>query len=717
MTTTSPVVPLSPIIGANDSPENTTTFTKEKSLPDVVSSTSDKRKTSGYCRRKDSTLELLDITDEPWESSPSFRRLTETRSASPASQGCKGPTGPKRVKDDQKEKWDLFSQTSDTLSLDPIGLDNLIGAVKIDKQKTPFRSRTEKVTVCEALKMVIMFPVALIRLVLIILVVILCVVWSNIFTMCHPKEPDQETEDLVPHGPCRRFMLTPITYAARLVMFIMGFVYVHEKGCCACSVSSRFPPVIVSNHVNFVDPIFLFYKFFCCTAASSWIARVPLLGTMLLAFSPILVDRNSPEGRSRAAAAMRHRPRSRMKVTDDEMAMLATEEKALEDHPHIPHLAAAAQLLQKRKAHELKLLKAAMASRQANAPPWPPMLVFPEGTTSTDNTMMAFKAGAFLSGMPVQPVLVRYPHCFLDTSWVVSGWGLVFLFFRMLCQVYNCMEVTYLDVYEPSKEEEQDAQLYADNVRAKMFKVLCGDDDEARMVPHTYDDVRLQDKVDAITSQDALRIDLGSEFCVGQVQQLLKFDFDTCVKLIKKFRAADTTGTGTIRIEDFAKAMDLDVNALHTRSVFRLLDTEGTGAITVRAMFQGLAVVRGNAGLDEKLKLVFRIYDLNGDGLIQDEELKSVMQRKPLVPDEENGQRDPDSPHGSPRLRFMTDTEVALACTEILGNSRQINFDEFKALTKEQPRLVTIAMHGLENWLKGVISVTCAEPHETRTGA
>lgn len=48
-----------------------------------------------------------------------------------------------------------------------------------------------------------------------------------------------------------------------------------------------------------------------------------------------------------------------------------------------------------------------------------PMLLFPEGTTSSGARLLPFKTGAFLAGLPVQPVILKYAR--------VSG-GLVELF-------------------------------------------------------------------------------------------------------------------------------------------------------------------------------------------------------------------------------------------------------------------------------------------------
>lgn len=46
-----------------------------------------------------------------------------------------------------------------------------------------------------------------------------------------------------------------------------------------------------------------------------------------------------------------------------------------------------------------------------------PLLLFPEGTTTNGRFLLPFKTGAFLAGLPLQPVVIRYgevrPLCVL----------------------------------------------------------------------------------------------------------------------------------------------------------------------------------------------------------------------------------------------------------------------------------------------------------------
>lgn len=101
---------------------------------------------------------------------------------------------------------------------------------------------------------------------------------------------------------------------------------------------------------------------------------------------------------------------------------------------------------------------------------WPQLLVFPEGTTTNRSCLITFKPGAFIPGLPVQPVVVQY-HNKLDTiTWTWEGFSALQCFFLTLCQFCNYMEITYLPVYTPNENEKLDAKLFARNVRNEIAK-------------------------------------------------------------------------------------------------------------------------------------------------------------------------------------------------------------------------------------------------------
>jgi lysophosphatidylcholine acyltransferase/lyso-PAF acetyltransferase len=70
----------------------------------------------------------------------------------------------------------------------------------------------------------------------------------------------------------------------------------------------------------------------------------------------------------------------------------------------------------------------------------------------------------------VKPVVVSYPAKNFSPTWESIG-GLTHIF-RVLTQIQNHVEVTWLPVYYPSEEEKKDPKLYANNVRKVLSKAL-----------------------------------------------------------------------------------------------------------------------------------------------------------------------------------------------------------------------------------------------------
>ncbi|XP_023375525.1 lysophosphatidylcholine acyltransferase 1, partial [Pteropus vampyrus] len=95
---------------------------------------------------------------------------------------------------------------------------------------------------------------------------------------------------------------------------------------------------------------------------------------------------------------------------------------------------------------------------------WPQIMIFPEGTCTNRTCLITFKPGAFIPGVPVQPVVLRYPNQLVSTCpGPVSGE--LEILWLTLCQFHNRVEIEFLPVYSPSEEEKEDPALYASNVR------------------------------------------------------------------------------------------------------------------------------------------------------------------------------------------------------------------------------------------------------------
>eukprot|EP00096_Caligus_rogercresseyi_P016400 TRINITY_DN903_c1_g1_i4.p1 TRINITY_DN903_c1_g1~~TRINITY_DN903_c1_g1_i4.p1 ORF type:complete len:301 (+),score=92.22 TRINITY_DN903_c1_g1_i4:612-1514(+) len=131
--------------------------------------------------------------------------------------------------------------------------------------------------------------------------------------------------------------------------------------------------------------------------------------------------------------------------------------------------------------------------RRVRDPSWPKMALFPEGSTSNRTALMPFKKGAFVSGSPVQPVVIRYPNAVDTVTWTWDQpHGAKSVVWLTLTQIYTKVIVEFLPLYTPSEEEAEDPLLFGNNVRTVMAKSLgvplCQDSFEEvkRKYAHCY---------------------------------------------------------------------------------------------------------------------------------------------------------------------------------------------------------------------------------------
>lgn len=95
-----------------------------------------------------------------------------------------------------------------------------------------------------------------------------------------------------------------------------------------------------------------------------------------------------------------------------------------------------------------------------------PMLLFPEGTTTNSTFMLPFKTGAFLAGVSLQPVLIRYHVGRFSPAWeTITAPRHIYL---LLCNPIHTVTCYELPVHIPTEEEKADPKFYANNVRKTM---------------------------------------------------------------------------------------------------------------------------------------------------------------------------------------------------------------------------------------------------------
>ena len=185
--------------------------------------------------------------------------------------------------------------------------------------------------------------------------------------------------------------------------------------------ASRKPFVCVCNHVSYVDVgvlCFLLGPF--SAVAKADIAKIPVLGWVASAWGCFYIDRSK-------------------KRSDKEM-------------------------------HELS---ARLTDRANKMGPWamqPPLLVFPEGTTTSGEAVTKFRLGAFRTGVDILPIVLDYDTGDqIGRSWSPPYDGREH-FFRVLATWSKSVKVTVLPIHR--QDRSKSAEEVAVSVQKDMAQCL-----------------------------------------------------------------------------------------------------------------------------------------------------------------------------------------------------------------------------------------------------
>mmetsp|Transcript_94490 Transcript_94490/g.115739 ORF Transcript_94490/g.115739 Transcript_94490/m.115739 type:complete len:385 (-) Transcript_94490:14-1168(-) len=100
-------------------------------------------------------------------------------------------------------------------------------------------------------------------------------------------------------------------------------------------------------------------------------------------------------------------------------------------------------------------------------------VIYPEGITNSQKGLFRYNTGAFAPGMPVQPIVQRFPYKFMNPAWVSDskvgpGNDLPWMMLRYMSQFQITLQVKVCEIWEPNDAEKVDPVLYASNVQNYM---------------------------------------------------------------------------------------------------------------------------------------------------------------------------------------------------------------------------------------------------------
>ena len=172
----------------------------------------------------------------------------------------------------------------------------------------------------------------------------------------------------------------PGLLCVRGLLFCFGFWFISEKGR-----KSKFEeaPIIVANHLGLFESLWLGYTYNIASFVSKR-DNLSVAGALpfIKAQQMLLVDHRSKDSRKQVVEQILYRVRT---------------------------------------------------------PGFPQTVIYPEGVVTNGRVLISFKTGAFAAGVPVQPVVSKYPHRCMDPSQPINGMPCAFFGWVCCVVVADCV--------------------------------------------------------------------------------------------------------------------------------------------------------------------------------------------------------------------------------------------------------------------------------------
>jgi len=102
------------------------------------------------------------------------------------------------------------------------------------------------------------------------------------------------------------------------------------------------------------------------------------------------------------------------------------------------------------------------------------------------------------------------------------------------------------------------------------------------------------------------------------------FNENEIKRLHKRFHKIDTDKSRTLSVDELMSLPGLDANPL-VRRVIDIFDTDGNKEIDFKEFLTGISQFTAKEGIEAKMRFIFKIYDIDQDGFISNDELFIVL--------------------------------------------------------------------------------------------
>ncbi|KAM7283599.1 lysophosphatidylcholine acyltransferase 1 isoform X1 [Ixodes scapularis] len=343
----------------------------------------------------------------------------------------------------------------------------------------------------------------------------------------------------------RRDYLKPVLAFFMRLMFESGGLTYSFKGELAKQKEA--PVLVVGPHSSLLDGVVVLLLGGLTPVAKADSEHVPIFGTILNFTQPVYVKRSDPNSRQNTV-------------------------------------------------HEI-------ARRATSKDPWSQVIIFPEGTCTNRSCLITFKLGAFVPGVPIQPIIIRYPNELNTLTWTWDGPTAFQTLWLTLCQLRTNMEIEYMPVYIPSSEEKKDPKLFAENVRRLMAKAL-----QLPVSSYSYDDLKQANIEDDVHERTVTCTRLQRLVKKNRIQFR---DFDS--EILKLKAAIKMKENLQVTFSEFSNLMGIPSDRF-ARNFFEVIDIDNTGRMDLRCFLSALWLVHPSE--PHRAENAFKAFSGDGGGII-----------------------------------------------------------------------------------------------------